>query len=122
MKLTWKDKEFLEKLKSLREERELSIELKDDGVKRFVLRRNYGDKIDRAFLMSRQGVRWRFHRLMDSYVSAYETIYFLESNFGTDLRRMALEIARQRVDLRKKAQKTDFCQAYRRETEPGSLK
>ena len=45
MKLTLKDKDFLEKLKVLLESKELSIELKEDGVKRLVLRQNYGDKI-----------------------------------------------------------------------------
>ena len=43
MKLTVKDKDFLERLKRLLEEKELKIDLKEDGVKRFVLRQNYGD-------------------------------------------------------------------------------
>ena len=116
MKLTVKDKDFLERLKPLLEAKELRIDLKEDGIKRFVLRQNYGDKIDRNFKMSRQGVRWRFQRLLnDIYVSSYETIYFLESNFGTDLRPMALEIARERVTLRKKASQKGFFDACRRE-------
>ena len=105
MKLTNKDKVFLEKLKSLFEKKELSVELKDDGVKRIVLRKNYGVKIE-SFGLTRQGVRWRFHRLFSEiYVNAYLTIFWVESNFGTGLRKMAIEIAKERVALRKKAQK-----------------
>ena len=104
MKLTEKDKEFIEKLKMLIKERDLKIELKEDGLKRFVLRRNYGDKIERIFGLTRQGIRWRFQRLLgDIYISAYVTIYWVESLLGTELRTMALEIAKQRVELRKKA-------------------
>jgi hypothetical protein len=116
MKLTCKDKEFLEQLKKLLDEKELAIDLKDDGVKRFVLRQNYGDKVEKIFNMSRQGVRWRFYRLFNEiYVEAYMTIFFVESNFGTQLRQMAMEIAKERVELRKKAQKIEFFDASRRE-------
>ncbi len=117
MKLTVKDKDFLEKLKSLLEAKELKIDLKEDGLKRFVLCQNYGDKVERAFGMTRQGVRWRFHHLFEIYVSSYEAIYFVESNFGTVLRQMALEIAKERVALRKKASQKVFFEAYRRQTE-----
>jgi len=118
LKLTVKDKDFLEKLKRLLEEKDLKIDLKEDGFKKFVLRENYGDKVEKTFNMSRQGVRWRFYRLFnDIYVSAYETIYFVESYFGTDLRQMAIDIARERISLRKKAQKIEFFDAYRREKE-----
>ena len=123
MKLTQKDKHFVERLRELLESKDLSIELLDDGLKRLVLRQNYGDKIESSFKMSRQGVRWRFQRLFnDIYVSAYEAIYYVESHFGTQLRRDAIEIARQRVELRKKAQKMGFSQACRRENASGSLK
>ena len=106
MKLTDKDKDFLERLKGLLDKKELSIELKEDGLKRLVLRQNYGDKIASCFNMTRQGVRWRFQRLFNQiYVSSYESIYLVESLFGTELRRQALEIAKERVELRKKAQK-----------------
>ena len=116
MKLTCKDKDFLERLKKLLDEKELGIELKEDGIKRLVLRQNYGDKVEKTFNMSRQGVRWRFYRLFNEvYVSAYETIYFVENFFGTDLRQMAMEIAKERVELRKKAQKIEFFDASRRE-------
>jgi hypothetical protein len=118
MKLTSKDKDFLERLKSLLEARELAINLKEDGYKRLVLRQNYGVKVEKIFGMSRQGVRWRFCRLFNEvYVSAYETIYFVESFFGTELRQMAIEIAKERVELRKKAQKIEFFDASRRENE-----
>jgi hypothetical protein len=118
MKLTCKDKDFLESLKRLLEIRELSIDLKNDGYKRFVLRQNYGDKVEKEFRMSRQGVRWRFWRLFnDVYVSAYETIYFVETHFGVDLRQKAMEIAKERVELRKKVQKIEFVDAHRLESE-----
>ena len=48
MKLTVKDKDFLEKLKRLLEEKDLKIDLKEDGLKRFVLRQNYGDKVEKC--------------------------------------------------------------------------
>ncbi|MGD0920010.1 MAG: hypothetical protein ABSB22_26535 [Thermodesulfobacteriota bacterium] len=117
MKLTIKDKDFLEKLKNLLEQKELKIDLKEDALKRFVLRQNYGGKVGKAFGMTRQGVRWRFHHIMEIYISAYEAIYFLESNFGTELRSMALEIARERVALRKKASQKGFFEGYRRQAE-----
>jgi len=104
-----KDKDFLEHLKPLLEEKELTIDLKKDGLKRLVLRQNYGDKVEKTFNMSRQGVRWRFHRLFNGiYVEAYEIIFWVESQFGTELRQKAMEIARERVELRKKVQKIEF--------------
>jgi len=118
MKLTNKDKDFLERLKWLLEEKELAIELKEDGFKRLVLRKNYGDKIESYFNMTRQGVRWRFQRLFSQiYVEAYLVIYWIESSFGTELRQQALEIARERVELRKKAKQIGFFNASRREKE-----
>jgi len=117
MKLTDKDKDFLERLKELLDKKELSIELKENGLKRLVLRQNYGDKIASCFNMTRQGVRWRFQRLFNQiYVASYESIYLVESLFGTELRRQALEIAKERVELRKKAQKMDIFEVSRRET------
>ena len=115
MKLTLKDKDFLEHLRILLDSKDLSVELKYDGLKRFVLRRNYGDQIESAFNLTRQGVRWRFQRLFNEiYVSAYECIYVVESLFGTDLRHKAMEIARERVELRKKAQNIGNQGHYRR--------
>ena len=116
MKLTVKDKDFLERLKPLLESKEMSIELKQDGLKRLVLRQNYGDKIERSFNMTRQGVRWRFHRIFSEiYVQSLETLYWIENLFGTELRHKALEIAKERVELRKKAQKMGHFDACRRQ-------
>ena len=118
MKLTVKDKDFLERRKALLAEKELSIDLKEDGYKRLILRQNYGEKVEKTFNMSRQGVRWRFYRLFNEvYVSAYETIYFVECFFGPDLRQMAMQIAKERIELRKKAQKIEFFDASRRESD-----
>ena len=104
MKLTQKDKEFLEKLRGLMEEKQLTIELREDGLRRLVLRKNYGDRIEGEFGMTRQGVRWRFQRLLnDIYPSAYETVLFVESSFGVQLRAPAMAIARQRAELRRQA-------------------
>jgi len=105
MKLTIKDKEFLEKLKRLYESKDLSIELKNEGLKRFVLRQNYGDKIESDFGVTRQGIRWRFQRILNEiYISAYESIYVIETLFGTYLRNDAMEIVKERVKMRKKIQ------------------
>ena len=114
MKLTLKDKDFLEKLKPLLESKELSIELKYDGLKRLVLRQNYGDKIETCFAMTRQGVRWRFNRLFnDIYSNAYLTIFWIESHFGTELRHKAMEIAKDHIKLRKNAQEMGNSADYR---------
>ena len=116
MKLTVKDKEFLERLKPLFDSKDMDIELKKDGLKRLILRKNYGDGIEAAFNLTRQGVRWRFHRIFSEiYISSYEAIFFIESLFGTELRHKALEIARERVELRKKAQKMGKFELCRRE-------
>jgi len=117
MKLTLKDKDFLERLRRLMKSKDLSIELKQDGVKRLVLRQNYGDKIESEFGMTRQGVRWRFQRIFSEiYISSYESIYLIESQFGTEMRQKALEIARERVELRRKAQKMGQMEIHRRKT------
>ena len=124
MKLTLKDKAFLEHLKELLESKDLSIELKKDGLKRLVLRQNYGDRIEKTFDMTRQGVRWRFQRLFnDIYVGAYESIYMVESLFGTDLRPLAIEIAKERAALRKHTKKMDeisICRLKNNENTPKS--
>lgn len=116
MKLTQKDKDYLERLKLLLDAKDLAVDMKDDGYKRLVLRQNYGDKIEISFKMTRQGVRWRFQRLFnDIYVSAYEAIYMIESQFGTQLRQQALAIVRERVEMRKKQQKIGDLSLCRRE-------
>ena len=116
MKLTVKDKDFLEKLKALLESKDLEIDLKNDGIKKFVLRKNYGDKIESAFNLTRQGIRWRFQRLFNEiYINAYLTLFWIESSFGTDLRQKAMEIAKERVEMRKKAQKMGRLDPCRRQ-------
>jgi stress response protein YsnF len=117
MKLTQKDRDFLERLKLLLESKDLSVDMKEDGYKRLVLRQNYGDKIESTFRMSRQGVRWRFSRLFNEvYVSAYETIYMMENHFGIQLRQQALAIAKERVEMRKKNQKIGDLDVCRRQS------
>ena len=98
MKLTQKDKEFLERLCPLLEEKGLYIDLVESSWPRLVLKKNYGDRVERIFDMSRQGVRWRFNRIFNEmYVQAYITILWIESRFGTGLREKAMTIARDRV-------------------------
>ena len=104
MNLTVKDKDFLEQLRRLMDEKELNVEMRESPFKHFVLRNNYGDKIHRSFGMTRQGVRWRFQRVFgDVYVSALETILTIERTFGTALRNDAIQIAQERYALRKAA-------------------
>ena len=101
MKLTEKDLEFLELLRELMQSYDLSVELKIDRPSYMVLRGTYGDKISRAFRMTRQGVRWRFQRVMtDIYTSAFESILFIEKTFGTELREHAIRISKERYALR----------------------
>ena len=108
MKLTCKDAEFLIKLKALLDEKDLAIELKEDGRKRLVLKKNYGDRIEQYFGMTRQGVRWRFSRMMNEiYPQAYLTILFIESSFGIALRQDAMAIARQQADLQRRTIRID---------------
>ena len=112
MKLTEKDKTFLETLKELMDSKDLWVELKPDRPSRMVLRGTYGEKIHRAFRMTRQGVRWRFWRLFnDIYVSAFETILFLEKAFGPELREHAIRISKERYHLRQEARETGFVSA-----------
>jgi len=122
MKLTSKDKDFLDRLKVFFDQKDLSVELKEDGLKRLVLRQNYGSRIESAFGLTRQGVRWRFQRLADMYVSAYETVLWVESNLGTHLRQMAMAIAWERAELRRKAQASGGLNRYRRNGENGPHK
>ena len=109
MKLTEKDKEFLQTLKQLVDESELWVELKPDRPSRMVLRGTYGKRVHKAFRMSRQGVRWRFYRMFnDVYVSAFETILFIEQIFGTQLRGHAVRISKERYALRREVTRSEF--------------
>jgi hypothetical protein len=109
MKLTEKDKTFLEILKQLVESKDLWIERKPGSLSRMVLRGTYGQKIHKAFRMTRQGVRWRFQRLFsDVYVSAFETILLIEKTFGTQLRECAIRISKERYALRQEVMLHSF--------------
>ena len=102
----------METLKQLMESSDLSVELRPDRPSRMVLRGTYGEKIHRAFRMTRQGVRWRFWRLFnDIYVSAFETILFVEKTFGTQLRDHAIRISKERYALRQEAIHVGFTSA-----------
>ena len=91
------------------ESRELSVELKPGHPSYMVLRGTYGDKVHEAFRMSRQGVRWRFQRLLgDVYVSSFETILFIERNFGAQLRDHAVRISKERYELRQRLREAGF--------------
>ncbi|MFC1806496.1 hypothetical protein ACFL09_05900 [Planctomycetota bacterium] len=94
------------------ESRELSVELKPDRPSKMVLRGTYGERIHKAFRMTRQGVRWRFWRLFnDIYISAFETILFIEKTFGTQLRDHAIRISKERYVLRQEAAQVGFTNA-----------
>ena len=91
------------------ESKDLWVELKPDRPSYMVLKGTYGEKVHRAFHMTRQGVRWRFWRIMnDMYVSALSTILFIEKTFGTELREHAIRISRERYDLRQQAVEIRF--------------
>lgn len=109
MKLTEKDRDFLENLKKLMNAKDLRVELRADRPSYIILRGAYGEKIHKAFHMTRQGVRWRFWRLFnDMYVSAFETILFIERTFGTQLRDHAIRISKERYALRQEAANSGF--------------
>jgi hypothetical protein len=101
MKLTEKDIVFLSTLKRLVEYADLRVVRRDD---RLILRQNYGDHIESNFRMTRQGVRWRFQRTMDMYVSAFQTILLIEQTLGTEMRELAIAASRARHAM---AQSTD---------------
>lgn len=103
MKLTEKDKQFLETLKSLMESKDLWVELRPGRPSSLVLKGTYGEKVHQSFRMSRQGVRWRFNRVFsEMYASALETILFIEKAFGTQLRENAIRISKERHAERQK--------------------
>ncbi len=54
MKLTEKDKTFLEELETLMESKDLWVELQPGKPSYMVLRGTYGQKVHQAFRMSRQ--------------------------------------------------------------------
>ncbi len=94
------------------ESKDLWVELKRDTPSYMVLRGTYGDRVYRSFRMSRQGVRWRFRRVYnDIYVSAFETILFIERIFGTHLREYAIRISKERYALRQEINRSGFVSA-----------
>ncbi len=91
------------------ESKDLSVELKPDRSSHMVLKGGYGEEIHKAFRMSRQGVRWRFWRLFNEiYVSAFETILFIEKVLGPQLREHAIRIGKERYALRQEIVKSVF--------------
>ena len=120
MKLTEKDKAFLEALRQLMDSRDLWVELKPGMPSRMVLHGTYGEKIHKAFRMSRQGARWRFLRLSDMYISSFETILFVEKACGPHLREHAIRLSKERYALRQEIARSGFQSAdslvHRRET------
>ena len=130
MKLTQKDKDFLETLGRLAAARDLWVDIRAGTPSSMILRGTYGERIHDAFHMSRQGVRWRFWRLFnDIYVSSFETILFIEKTFGPHLREHAIRISRERYALRQRLRQAGFQPAnsldHRREdrnsaADPGS--
>jgi hypothetical protein len=91
------------------ESKELSVELKPGHPSYMVLRGTYGDRVHDAFRMSRQGVRWRFQRLLgDVYVSAFESILFVERTLGAQLRDHAVRISKERYELRQRLREAGF--------------
>jgi hypothetical protein len=109
--MTEKDKTFLEKLKKLMDSKDLNVQLAPGEPSHMVLKGTYGQKIHKAFGVTRQGVRWRFQHLFGgAYVQAFETIMFIEKIFGSQLRDYAIRISKERYALRRKAQRPDFQQ------------
>lgn len=114
MRLTQKDREFLETLKRLLESKDLRVEFVDGRPGYMVLRGTYGDHVHQAFRMSRQGVRWRFQRLFNEvYVNAFETILFIEKIFGPELRPHAIRISQERYTRHHEAYPAEFQSADR---------
>ena len=94
------------------ETKDLWVELKPNKPSYMVLKGTYGEKIHKTFGVSRQGVRWRFQRLLGQvYTEAFETIIFIEKIFGTQLREYAMRISKERHALKKEIQQTGFLSA-----------
>jgi hypothetical protein len=109
MKLTEKDKIFLENWRNPMESKGLCVELKPGRPSYMVLKGTYGEKIHKTFRMTRQGVRWRFYRLFNQiYVEAFETILSIETVFGTQLREYAIRISKEIYGLRQRGLNTDL--------------
>ena len=104
--LTDKDRIFLMQLKKLMDSKDLRVELRSGEPSRMVLKGTYGEKIHDIFGVTRQGVRWRFQHIFSGmYCRAFETILFIEKNFGTQLREYAIRISREQYALRQNLKK-----------------
>jgi len=91
------------------ETKDLWVDLRADRPSYMVLRGTYGEKVSRYFLITRQGVRWRFQRVFnDMYVSAFLTILFIEKNFGSHLRDYAVRISKERFTMRREMSQVGF--------------
>ena len=91
------------------ESKELWVELRPGKPSYMVLRGTYGDRVHETFKMTRQGVRWRFQRLLgDIYISAFESILLIERTLGTQLREHAMRISRERYDLQQEITENGF--------------
>ena len=94
------------------ESKDLWVELKPGRPSYMVLRGTYGEKVYKTFGMSRQGVRWRFWHLFNGmYISAFETVIFVEKVFGPQLRDHALRISRERYTLSQEILRAGFINA-----------
>jgi len=96
------------------ESRELWVDLRSARPSYMVLRGTYGDRVHRTFRVSRQGLRWRFQKLFNrAYVDAFETILFVETTFGSQLRDHAMRISKERYTQRQELIRLGFQSADR---------
>ena len=103
--------------------KDLWVELKPDRPSRMVLKGTYGKHVHETFRMSRQGLRWRFEHLFNlSYVAAFETILFIEKDFGPDLREYAIRISRERYNMWQEVLHRGFQSADRLRPRDGTTK
>ena len=99
----------MRELKSLMDSKDLWVELKPGSPSYMVLRGTYGEKVHKAFRMTRQGVRWRFQHLFGHiYVQAFEVILAIESCFGAELRDHAIRISKERHAIRQEIDSNGF--------------
>jgi len=104
-----KDKVFLEKLRKLIDSKDLRVELRSGQPSYMILKGTYGEKIHKTFGVTRQGVRWRFQHLFGKkYVESFETIMFVETIFGSQLRDYAIRISKERYALRQRVLQRSF--------------
>lgn len=102
------------------ESRELWVDLRAARPSYMVLRGTYGDRVHQMFHVSRQGLRWRFRKLFNrTYVDAFETILFVETTFGAQLRDHAIRISKERYTLRQELIRLGFQSANRTRADEG---